>query len=392
MACIWFYSSCTFIHDKPNECNRNDTWIDTDAVIDLSSKVSCYFRSLYYVTQTFFTIGFGDSKPLRDDEIVLNLFMMLNASLFVASLFSYIIAYISNKEIITKEFRESVSKLKKYLQLRHLPDEFIEETNHFFDFIFSRQYGILEDVILKKLPRSLRSNIMIEVGQQLKLVPFFMNQDPAFIDICINKLAFRTFVPKSMMYSSDDKTSDLILVRTGRIDIYSHSSDTSNDITLLSLLPGDHFGDFNLIFDLNDDKVNVFVDGEKFSSNVSLITSTFTETLVLTRDSLIEAIEEYLIASRNQDDTHTMNYSDFFSDDKQQQQMKLTAMKNLEFQKKLSKAFDTIESSSKNKKIMGMMQVLEQKDNSLVILPGSKFRLLWDTLCAFGNTNIKINN
>ena len=87
-----------------------------------------------------------------------------------------------------------------------------------------------------------------------------------------------------------------------------------------------------------------------------------------------------------------MNYSDFFSDDKQQQQMKLTAMKNLEFQKKLSKAFDTIESSSKNKKIMGMMQVLEQKDNSLVILPGSKFRLLWDTLCAFGNTNIKINN
>lgn len=397
MACVWFYSSCTITSDKA-DCVQGDTWITTDNYIDLSSKLSRYLRSLHYVSQTVFTIGFGDSKPLRDSEFVLNLFLIQNAFLFVAYLFSSIIAYISSIEVIGKSFRESVSKIKNYLQLRSVSGQFHEEIKHFFDFLYSRQFGILEEEFLSKLPTSLRCTVMLHVGQQLRSVPFFKDQDPVFINICINKLVFRTFVPRTTIYINSDSifNRDLILLRNGRMDIMScakslnstQSKDgQSKDIPLLTLLPGDFFGDFNLIIDPDANQ-----DMPDNSSNFSLMTSEFTETLILTREKFVEAIDEYLLITRRreEDGSYVNSQQLFLSDANQRKHMRCTTENYHDFKKKLHKAQETIESSTKNKKLMGMMQALEQKDDTVVILPTSTFRLVWDTLCTLGIIYIAI--
>jgi len=325
--------------------------------------------------------------------------MIQNAFLFVAYLFSSIIAYISSIEVIGKTFRENLSKLTQFLQVRGVSEHFQEEVRHLFDFLYSRQYGILEDEFLSKLPKSIRSSIMLQAGQQLKSVPFFKDQDPVFVNLCINKLAFRTFIPKTIIYTGDDLTSrELILLRNGRIDIVSHKQGVkskqtrdghSNEMVLLTLLQGDCFGDYNLIFDPSV----VDQDMPDTNSNFSLVTSAFTEALVLTREKLVEAIEEYLIATRRHKGEITgiePLEQQFFADVDQQQHMKHTTDSYHEFQKKLTKAHDTIENSSKNKKLMGMMEALEQKDDSIVIMPGSNIRLIWDVLCTLGIIYIAI--
>jgi len=83
MACAWFRLGCkreafsstanatARISTQLGACvQRSDSWISLDSVLDSSSTLSSYIRSLHFVAQTLFTVGFGDIYPVSHAEHV----------------------------------------------------------------------------------------------------------------------------------------------------------------------------------------------------------------------------------------------------------------------------------------------------------------------------------
>jgi hypothetical protein len=71
-ASVWFRIGCTRIatdDSSMGECMRDvDSWVTLDPVLDMTSTLSAYLRSMHFVTQTLFTVGFGDIHPVSHSE------------------------------------------------------------------------------------------------------------------------------------------------------------------------------------------------------------------------------------------------------------------------------------------------------------------------------------
>ena len=69
-------------------------------------------------------------------------------------------------------------------------------------------------------------------------------QNEYFLQCCLERLTFRCYAPGTFLYRQGDKLRELILVKSGRVDILVHG----NVQALLTLVTGDYTGDFQLMF------------------------------------------------------------------------------------------------------------------------------------------------
>ena len=88
MACVWFLMACdksgallsdnssTLDHGAVCSASVWESWISNDAVIMPQVTSSAYIRSLHFIMQTLFTIGFGDIWPVSSTEFAFALLMI----------------------------------------------------------------------------------------------------------------------------------------------------------------------------------------------------------------------------------------------------------------------------------------------------------------------------
>jgi hypothetical protein len=58
LAAIWFYLSCRRQHQCSSE-EDNDSWVGRDEVLREQDVFSIYIRSMHFIIQTLFTVGYG---------------------------------------------------------------------------------------------------------------------------------------------------------------------------------------------------------------------------------------------------------------------------------------------------------------------------------------------
>ena len=257
MACIWFAIGFS------NFEAGNLSWLHVDKVIEVDNKLSRYVRSLHFVFQTLFTIGFGDIYPVANNEIVFTLFLIVSASLFLAFIISAITSLLSNKDVVEKRFRGEMDMLRRYLALRSVSVVIQDSIKLYFDFLYSKQYGMDEERLLSILPAGLKIDMKMSLAAQLKSVPFFKLQSEEFLVMCLQRMTFRTYFPGSYIFQQDDRPRELILIRNGRVDIINGNAKNA----LFSLVAGDYTGDFQLVFGT--------------AAEMSARAAAFTETMVL---------------------------------------------------------------------------------------------------------------
>lgn len=172
LACAWFYLSCR--RRDLSTCLLDDgLWVARDSVLDIRDPVSRYFRSLYFVVQTLFTIGYGDIYPVSNSEIMFTLFLILNGSLFYAFMISSITSLLSNRDATTKLFRSETNVIKDFFSARGVASDIAEQMQGYFDFLFSRKKGVLEGTVLAALPSSLSLAVKASFAPCLEQVAFF---------------------------------------------------------------------------------------------------------------------------------------------------------------------------------------------------------------------------
>ena len=268
LACVWFLISCPHAHD----CPTANAWVAEDEVLNTHSLFSRYIRSLHFVMQTLFTVGYGDVAPSTNGEIVFTLFLILNGSLFYGFLISAITSLISNKDITTKLFRADIATLRQFLLLRAIPPELTARIDGLFHFLFNRQSGLLESHFLPDVPAPLVREMKRVYVPQLAQIPFFTHQSSQLINQVADRLVLRSYVPKAVVLFQNERRRELFLIRFGKLDIKVRASPNA----LFSFMAGEYVGDFQLIFGT--------------PSEVTVESGAYSEVLVLSFEGLAEAI------------------------------------------------------------------------------------------------------
>lgn len=292
LACVWFRLACQLGGvDSTGQrmCAKDEwrsemTWVDRDKVLDVGSPLSCYLRSLHFIMQTLFTIGFGDINPVNDREIYFTLFLIVNSSLFYAFLISSMTSLMGNRDVATNCFRAETDLLRKLMLMRRAPESLRDKVRAYVDYIFTRQKGLPESrfVPAGSTPPALLQAIKAATGEVLlRSVPFFRRQEDRFIDLCIARLQFRTYAPGSLIVNQNERHREIVLVRSGRVEIFSPLAQSNNKIAaknsaLFTLVPGDYLGDFQLLFGT--------------AAEVSARAAGFVETMVLSYDALMQVL------------------------------------------------------------------------------------------------------
>jgi hypothetical protein len=251
MASIWFGLSCTFSDHPGDHCLARTSWVSSDVsneFMDFDCTSSRYFRSLHYITQTLATIGYGDIHPVTLPETLFSLVLLLSGALFYGYVISCITSLLSNQDVTTKLFRNLLVNLKDYLKLRKVPESVRDKFTAYFDFLYTRQKGLSEEAVLQSLPSKVAQDLRNQCCLQiLRTVPFFKTRPDcdALTTQCLQRVTFTSYGPGSVLSGQACDERFLFLIRSGKVDLISPVTQKP----ALSLIAGDYFGDYHMLFD-----------------------------------------------------------------------------------------------------------------------------------------------
>ena len=286
------------------------------------------------------------------------LFLILNGSLYYAFLISAITSLISNKDVAKKMFRADLSNVRTLLQVRDAPAGLRLRINQFFHYSLTRQCGCSENIFLNDIPALLLKEIKHSYAAQLHQLPFFASLSESFIELCVERLTYRTYVPGSVVYFQNERGQrEVLLLQTGKIDLRVQSEKGN----LFTYMAGDSLGDFHLIFG------NL--------SEVTAQTSTFTEVMVLSIASFSDAIRVYNLGSDTTADQWLAEQSEA---------LRATIQSHKKDLEKFLKVRTNIESNKRNKRMQNMMGEIKIAVPKLCVLPDSKFRPVWAAISLVG--------
>ena len=302
LGCVYFGWStasvenmCPLPEDFESQILSIDMWVADDSVItDVMNPFICnkeniaprcnecpqllfLTRSVYFLMQTLFTIGYGDSVVPSKSMVemamacVFMIFGVFGYGLIIANMTSVL----SNVDVVSMRFRHDMDNISRWLTLRAVPDKLKDRIRMFFTYLNKHQNGMLDDLIFADLPPKLSQDLANHYLPFLKKVPFFDQnlRSKQFLHKIASVLKRRIYPPGSYILYQFEKQRELIIIKTGRAEIC-----TKDDINILGYLgPGEFMGDYQLLFGT----VN----------QVGLRSQDFTEVLVLTFDDLEKVMD-----------------------------------------------------------------------------------------------------
>jgi CRP-like cAMP-binding protein len=295
---------------------------------------------------------------VTNKEYAFSLFLILNGSLYYAFLISSITSLLSNKDVTTKMFRTDLANVRTLLQVRDAPEGLRTRINQFFHFSLARQCGCSENIFLNDIPVLLLKEIKHTYTRQLQQLPFFASLSDSFIELCVERLTYRTYVPGSVVFFQNERGDrEVLLITSGKIELHVNA----NKGTLYTYMAGDSLGDFQLIF-----------------GNLSEVTaqaSTFTEVMVLSLASFSDAIRVHNLGSDVTTDQWLMQQGDA---------LRATIESHKKDLERFLKVRTTIEGTRKSKRMHDMMREVETPVSRFCIRPDSPFRPAWAAASLVG--------
>ncbi len=207
-----------------------------------------FVRSVYFLMQTLFTIGYGDSVvPSRSMvEMILVCFFMLFGVFGFGLIIANMTSVLSNIDVVNMRFRHEMDDINKWLTLRSVPSQLRERVESYFSYVYRTQKGMLEHVLFAELPPQLQKEFHHLSIDYLTKIPFFKLEyrSRSFITRILSVLVKRVYSPGSYILYEGEKQREMIIIKSGRANLYvGNSSDSVG-----TLVEGDYLGDYQLLF------------------------------------------------------------------------------------------------------------------------------------------------
>ncbi len=177
LASIFYYVVRSQIEFQENSQPTWVTSINGNYNLGEAEWYKVYIYSLYFTTQTIFTVGYGDCVPvtLREKNIA-SVFTLVGAIVF-ALIIATVSSTIKNANISSASARQKREKIIKYMLMNQLKDSSIEYVLSNYDGYASVFGGKFQQRVLKDMPMYIRLEIALHEGRILKRLLLFQSAE-----------------------------------------------------------------------------------------------------------------------------------------------------------------------------------------------------------------------
>ena len=207
-----------------------------------------FVRSIYFLMQTLFTIGYGDTVVPSKSAVEMALaciFMVIGVfgyGLIIANMTSVL----ANLDVVSMRFRHEMDAIGRWMSFRCTPEALRDRINLCFMYYNRTQHGMLDGALFDDLPPKLCNDLAVLQMDFIAKIPFFNRslRSEAFLSRVATAMIRRVYSPGSYILYQNEKQRELVIVKAGRADICIAQSVEA----VGSLLPGDYMGDYQLLF------------------------------------------------------------------------------------------------------------------------------------------------
>ena len=304
-GCVYFGWAAAKVEDvcPPSEnfdeiIINSETWIGGDFVItDVMDIATCqapdeepicdscpeglfFVRSVYFLMQTLFTIGYGDSVlPSRSrGEVALACVFMLFGVFGYGLIIANMTSLLSNLDVVRMRFRYEMDRVNKWMAFRSVPPPLRRRIELFFSYLLRSQQGMLDGALLGDLPPQLSKEFAELNISYIANIPFFNPEyrSDRFLSLMSRALIRRIHPPFSYLLYEGEKQREMFIVKKGRIELFSETMSQP----VATLIENDYFGDYQLLFGT--------------TNQLGARSQDFTEVLVLTFYAFEEVLDNPL--------------------------------------------------------------------------------------------------
>ena len=238
----------------------------------------CFLIHVY----ALFSLGYGDIIPTNELETTASTFIILFGGLLLPAVVGGLAAYMGNLNKTAQSQKRKVTKALNYMQKHRMDKVLVDKVIRYYDYIWSRQGGVEEQVIMEELPGPLRERVAIFVnGKDIEAIPFFGLCDEAIKKHILSVLVPKVFLPNDAIICNGDIGKEMYMIENGRVVV--GSSDMK--ITYCVLTKGDYFGEGCLLSARSVRLGNVYA-------------LTYCDCFVLSRDDFISVMSSFVAYQR----------------------------------------------------------------------------------------------
>jgi hypothetical protein len=214
LSSLWFWIAC---YDGLKHCLHRNNWVSNDSVLEVHSTFSILIRSIYFIVQTVYTIGFGDIHPVASEEMIFACIVMLVGITFNGLLISVVSTLFQNMNLPYILYQKEIHLMKEILKANKLPESIAKQLLNFKRLQYQKQLGCGEETVLDKLPRTLKLNlkgcILERINGEKLLNSFFGVNKEDYIE----NTSFASFPKGFCFYRKGQQPSNIINIRSGTI-------------------------------------------------------------------------------------------------------------------------------------------------------------------------------
>ena len=156
---------------------RSTTWVGSDIVFSMgrTSWDAVVARALHFCVQTLFTIGYGDSvAPVSEKELRFAVALMLAGALVYALVIANMTSVLANANVLYVRHVDELTAVTQVLDDRDLPEGLRQRVRLEFEYVWAKQFGMLDRHLVRELPLFLRAELASTCCEALQRVPFFV--------------------------------------------------------------------------------------------------------------------------------------------------------------------------------------------------------------------------
>ncbi|MCX7420396.1 MAG: cyclic nucleotide-binding domain-containing protein [Planctomycetia bacterium] len=203
-----------------------------------------YLRALYWTITTLATVGYGDITPANATQMLYAIMAML----FGVGLYGYGIANVAhmlaNIDQAQTHYHSSLDRLSNFLRYRKIPMELQQQIFEYYSFLWERNLGYDEAVILSELPESLRVEIAVAMKREfIEKVPFFQGASPQLVREIAIELRPVLFRPGDDIFRKGEIGRHIYFISKGAVEVIAGDDKT----VVATLTDGSFFGEMALL-------------------------------------------------------------------------------------------------------------------------------------------------
>ncbi|KAK9792471.1 hypothetical protein WJX73_000921 [Symbiochloris irregularis] len=219
LGCLWYWTAAREGLDKPNIWLRD---VGGNDIVD-ANPVRRWVASIYFVTTSITTVGYGDVTAQNAVEELVAILIMLTGVLFfgfVISSLANVIQSGSRTARMAAAFRHKYEQVELWMHRRHLPPGLQRQITSWYSEIWVRQEEWKEEELFMELPISVRA----EVADWL--VCDILRQSQIFGTLSADALRFiayhihpRTIYPGHLLCRQGDEADSLWVLSDGEVTL-----------------------------------------------------------------------------------------------------------------------------------------------------------------------------